>query len=167
MITLGHKDIGYVGECHNEARYKGFIDTLQKHGLDCDENYTVETRQTEAEGYEAMRKMLQSEDYPTAVYCANDITAIGMLKCLGKFKNLYYIPSIIGSDDIEQAQYAKPMLTTVRLPKKEMGKFAIYLLLDRMSGGHKSVVRTELEGKLVIRSSCTKAEESGWCEYYI
>lgn len=167
LIGLGHKSIGYVGECHNEARYKGFIDTLQRHGIECEESYVVETKQTEAEGYEVMKSMLQSGDYPTAVYCANDITAIGMLKCLSKYKNLYYIPSIIASDDIEEAQYTKPMLTTVRLPREEMGKFAIYLLIDRMSGGHKSVVRTELEGKLVVRSSCMPADESGWCEYYI
>lgn len=167
LIELGHKSIGYVGECHNEARYKGFIDTLQRHGIECDGNYVIETKQTEAEGYEVMKQMLQSGDYPTAIYCANDITAIGMLKCLGKFKNLYYIPSVISSDDIEEAQYTKPMLTTVRLPREEMGKFAIYLLIDRMSGGHKSVVRTELEGKLVVRSSCMPADESGWCEYYI
>ena len=51
------------------------------------------------------------------------------------------------------------MLTTVGLPKEEMGKFALYLLLDRMRGGHKSVVRTELEGKLMIRNSCTTADE--------
>jgi sulfate transport system ATP-binding protein/LacI family transcriptional regulator/LacI family repressor for deo operon, udp, cdd, tsx, nupC, and nupG len=59
------------------------------------------------------------------------------------------------------------MLTTVRLPKDEMGKFALYLLLDRMKGGHKGVVRMELEGKLMIRNSCTSVEESVWSDYYI
>ena len=73
------------------------------------------------------------------------------LKCLNKYKNRYYVPSIISSDDIEEAQYTKPMLTTVRLPKEEMGKFALYLLIDRLDGGHKGIVRTELEGKLMIR----------------
>ena len=77
------------------------------------------------------------------------------------------MPSIISSDDIEEAQYAKPMLTTVSLPKEEMGRFALYLLLDRIKGGHKSVVRTELEGKLMIRSSCTSVESSGWNDYCI
>jgi DNA-binding LacI/PurR family transcriptional regulator len=51
------------------------------------------------------------------------------------------------------------MLTTVRLPKEEMGKFALYLLVDRMRGGHKSVVRTELEGKLMVRNSCVGTDE--------
>jgi DNA-binding LacI/PurR family transcriptional regulator len=77
------------------------------------------------------------------------------------------MPSIISSDDIEQAQYTTPMLTTVRLPKEEMGKFAMYLLLDRIKGEHKGVVKTELEGKLMIRSSCTPVEESSWSDYCI
>jgi sulfate transport system ATP-binding protein/LacI family transcriptional regulator/LacI family repressor for deo operon, udp, cdd, tsx, nupC, and nupG len=114
-----------------------------------------------------MKRLLQSDEHPTGIYCANDITAVGMLKCLNKYKNRYYTPSIIASDDIEEAQFTNPMLTTVRLPKDEMGKFALYLLLDRMRGGHKGVVRTELEGKLMIRNSCNPIGDSEYSEYYI
>lgn len=114
-----------------------------------------------------MQKFMQSEERPTGIYCANDITAIGMLKFLETNKNRYYIPSIIASDDIEEAQYTRPMLTTVRLLKEEMGKFALYLLVDRMRGGHKSVVRTELEGKLMVRNSCVGTDEGGWSDYCI
>lgn len=167
LIELGHKSIGYVGECHNEARYRGFLDVLNRHDIELEPDYIIETKQTEAEGFEAMKKLLQMDDCPTGIYCANDITAIGMLKCLNKYKNLYFMPSIISSDDIEEAQYCKPMLTTVRLPQEEMGKFAIYLLLDRIRGGHKGIVRMELEGKLMIRNSCTPVEDSRWCDYYI
>ncbi len=167
LIHLGHRNIGYVGNCHNETRYNGYVNTLTKHDIDLVPEYIVETKQTEAEGYEVMKHFLQSDDCPTGIYCANDITAVGMLKCLNKFKNRYYMPSIISSDDIEEAQYTKPMLTTVRLPKDEMGKFALYLLLDRIKGGHKGVVRTELEGKLMIRNSCTTVAESSWSDYYI
>ena len=114
-----------------------------------------------------MERLIQRGDAPTAIYCANDMIAIGMLKCLNKYKNRYYVPSIISSDDIEEAQYTKPMLTSVRLPKEEMGKFALYLLVDRLSGGHKGIVRTELEGKLMIRESCTLVENANRMEYYI
>ena len=69
-----------------------------------------------------MEKLLKSEDCPTGIYCANDITAVGMLKYLRRCRNLYFTPSIIASDDIEEAQYTKPMLTTVGLPKEEMGR---------------------------------------------
>lgn len=155
LISLGHTKIGYVGSCHNEARFRGFLETMGKHDLEIQQKYVIETKQTEIEGYKAMESFLCQQDRPTGIYCANDITAIGMLKYLNQNKNRYLaLPSIVASDDIEQAQFTKPMLTTVSLPKKEMGKFAMYLLVDRMKNGHSSVVRTELEGKLMIRSSC-------------
>ena len=122
---------------------------------------------TAPEGYEAMEKFFQSDDMPTGIYCANDISAIGMLKCLNKFRNRYYMPSIISSDDIQEAQFTRPMLTTVSLPKEDMGKFALYLLLDRLKGGHSGIVRMELEGRLMIRNSCSSVEDSMWSDYCI
>lgn len=167
LVSLGHRNIGYVGNCYNEARYRGYVEALHKYDIEIESDYIMQTGQTEAEGFAVMQKFLKSEDRPTGIYCANDITAIGMLKFLEANRNRYYVPSIISSDDIEEAQYTTPMLTTVRLPKEEMGKFALYLLLDRMRGGHKSVVRTELEGKLMIRNSCTMPSESEWSDYCI
>ena len=167
LISLGHRNIGYVGGCRNEDRYVGYLDTLKKNNLDVIPEYVVETDQTEREGYEAMEKLLKSEDCPTGIYCANDITAVGILKYLRKCRNLYFTPSIIASDDIEEAQFTKPMLTTVGLPKEEMGRFALYLLLDRMKGGHSGVVRMELSGKLLVRNSCSHVSESFWSDYCI
>lgn len=166
LISLGHTNIAYVGNCHNEARYNGYIKTLKKHGIEPELSYIMETRQTEAEGYETIKKILMQEEYPTGIYCSNDITAIGMLKYLSQHKH-YYMPSIIASDDIEEAQNSTPMLTTVRVPKEEMGKFALLLLLDRMKKGHTSSVKIELEGNLMVRNSCTRIEEGGWNNYCI
>lgn len=53
-----------------------------------------QTNQSEKEGFEAIQKILKEEDRPTGIYCANDITAVGMLKYLSKKKNRYYMPSI-------------------------------------------------------------------------
>lgn len=167
LVKLGHRNIGYVGGCRNEARYRGFLKVLEKNDIEVVPGYIMETKQTEAEGYETMKKFITMENPPTGIYCANDITAIGMLKCLNKYRNIRYSPSIISSDDIEEAQFTQPMLTTVRLPRDEMGKFAIGLLTDRMKGGHKSVSRVELEGRLVVRSSCSKVDDIGWCDYCI
>lgn len=166
LIELGHTNIGYIGECHNEARYRGFVEALYDHHLELDPNFVIETNQTEAKGYEAMEKLLAMPDYPTGIYCANDITAVGVLKLLSRRKNIY-MPSVIASDDIEQAQFTTPMLTTVHLPKEDMGKFALWLLLDRINNGHKAVTRMELECKLMVRSSCTSAQENGWSDYCI
>jgi sulfate transport system ATP-binding protein/LacI family transcriptional regulator/LacI family repressor for deo operon, udp, cdd, tsx, nupC, and nupG len=167
LISLGHTSIGYVGSCRNEERYRGYLDVLKENHLDVVPEYVVETKQTEAEGYEAMKRLLQMEDAPTGIYCANDITAIGMLKCSNRYKNRYQLPSIISSDDIEEAQFTTPMLTTVRLPKEEMGNFALFLLLDRLRGGHTCVVRMELECKLIKRNSCYFADEFQWSDYII
>lgn len=103
---------------------------------------------------------MKSDKSPTGIYCANDITAIGMLKYLAKCKNRYYTPSIISSDGIEEAQYTTPMLTTVEISKTDMGHFALQLLMDRLKGGHKGVTRIELQCKLIKRDSCTLAEDS-------
>ena len=161
LVSLGHIRIGYIGACHNEARYKGFISVLQKHELDIDPEYIIETRQTEVEGYDAMAELNKMDEPPTALYCANDISAIGMIKYAAGHKNSYH-PSIIASDDIELAGYITPMLTTVSLPKTEMGRFATRLLIDRIKGGHKSTTRMELEGKLVIRNSCYDIRDGDW-----
>ena len=162
LFNMGHNDIGYVGECHGESRYRGYVDTLMRHDLELNPSYIFETKQTEIAGYEIMEKILKAEDIPTAIYCANDITAIGMLKALEKSKKKYFNLSIISSDDIEQAQFTKPMLTTVALPKVEMGRFAVYLLIDRINGKHDSVTTMELEGHLVVRESCVDVEYSSW-----
>ena len=104
LFSLGHQRIGYVGECHNETRYQGYLESFQKHNLNIEPAYVIETKQTEIAGFEVMQKLMQEKKRPTAIYCANDITAIGMLKCLNQFHNRYYRPSIISSDDIEEAE---------------------------------------------------------------
>lgn len=68
----------------------GYLDTLKKYDLDVVPDYVVETDQTEKEGFEAMEKLLRSDDCPTGIYCANDITAVGMLKYLGRCRNLLF-----------------------------------------------------------------------------
>jgi DNA-binding LacI/PurR family transcriptional regulator len=77
------------------------------------------------------------------------------------------MPSIISGDNIDAAQYTKPMLTAVSLPKAEMVRFVLMLLLDRIKGGHKIVSRIELEGTLMIRESCRNYSEISEPEYYI
>ena len=159
LVGLGHTRIGYVGVCHNESRYRGYQGTLREHGLELIPSYVRETRQTEEEGFAAMQAFLQQADAPTAFYCANDLTAIGMLRCLEGMRHLRMRPSIVASDDIEAAQTTTPMLSTVRVPQREMAHLAVQLLLDRQRGGHSGTVRVEVEGTLVQRASCFACEE--------
>lgn len=167
LIRLGHKNIGYVGSCRGEARFRGYQQTLEKYGIPIQYDFIREAEAEEDEGVHAMKDMIASGNMPTAIYCANDIIAVGMLKYLEKAKKKYYSPSIIASDDIEEAQYTTPMLTTVHPPTQEMAKYALQLLLDRINGGHRSVLRMEIESSLVIRESCSRVEDAMECEYYI
>ncbi len=155
LIDLGHSEIGYIGACHHESRYKGFTDALAGRNLDIVPQYIIETHQTEREGYDAMQMLMEAESIPTALFCANDITAIGALKYL----NSSHIrkkkrPAIISCDDIEEARFFRPSLTTFHLDKDEMAKHAMYLLSDRVRGGHKSIARIEVQSHLVVRESC-------------
>ncbi|SDB18595.1 LacI family DNA-binding transcriptional regulator [Eubacterium oxidoreducens] len=165
LIELGHTQIAYAGSCHNEARYRGFTDALTQAQIALREEYVINTPARQTDGFDAMKKIASLTNRPTGIYCANDVIALGMLDFLNQYKNLNYTPSIIASDDIEEAQYTKPMLSTVRLPKNEMGKFAIQLLTDRLSGGHSSVTKIELEGTLVKRNSTYVATENQWQSY--
>lgn len=167
LIDLGHTSIGYAGDCHNESRYRGYQRTLLEHGLDVSVGSVVECEHTEEAGYQAMERLMQADEAPTAIYCATDAIAIGMLRCLNDHRSRYYSPSIVASDDIEAAQYANPALTTVALPKREMGRFALQLLIDRLSGGHSANVRMELPGKLVVRASCSSPEDAHGFNYVI
>ena len=150
LISIGHKRIGYVGDCSYESRYVGYCETLMSHRIPLNYMDVIQTRQTEAEGFEAMTKLLRSTDV-SAVLCANDATAVGALSALKQAKREI---SVISIDDIAQASKTSPKLTTVRIPIEDMASMAVTVLLDRMNGGHKERIRVEFPCRLVERDSC-------------
>ncbi len=167
LARLGHTKIAYVGDCHNESRFTGYQAALADMHLAPDLDYVFDTSPNEQNGLIAYDYFKGLSDPPTGIYCANDILAIGIINAFGKRRQKLYIPSVISSDDIDAGQYTKPMLTTISLPKYDMVRFALMLLLDRIKGGHKIVSRIELEGTLIIRESCRSYSEIAEPEYYI
>lgn len=163
LISCGHQKIGYVEDCHI-----GYQEALIHHGIAPDIDDVYDIMPNEKNGYHAMAYFSKLETPPTAFYCENDILAIGMLKYLAQSKKWYYHPSIISSDNIVESQYTTPMLTTVSLPKAEMAHLAIQILTDRMDGGHKAIVKTELQSTLIIRQSVRQyISTENEPEYYI
>lgn len=154
LISLGHKNIAYIGDCTYESRYIGYYQALLNHKLSLDYANIHPSDQTKEEGREIMNEILQSEHRPTAIFCANDSTAIGALEALKKDRKKGYYPSIISIDNIEASQKTSPMLTTIDIPKKEMVHFALSLLYDRQKGHHTETVRMELPCRLIVRESC-------------
>lgn len=168
LISLGHKKIAYVGNAENESRYEGYLKTLFQFGIMQNIRYVYECAATFQDGIDAFEHFRKMSDPPTGVYCSNDIIALGMIKALGRYnKKWYYSPSIVSSDDIDEAQYSSPMLTTVHLPKDEMIRFAYIMLKDKINGSHSSAVKMEFGGKLIIRGSTRNADQSFECEYII
>lgn len=154
LISLGHKNIAYIGDCTSESRYTGYYQTLLSHKIPLNYNNIHPTDQTTDEGFRVMTSIINSQQRPTAVFCANDGTALGVLQALRQNKKRGYLPSVISIDNISESQKTVPMLTTIDIPKQEMGHLALNLLLDRKNGNHKENIRAELPCRLLERESC-------------
>ena len=160
LIKLGKKDIGYIGiikdkRIVNECRFEAFSNTLKDSGIKIQKDIVRKVELTTEQGYAAMMDILKSGKKPDAVFCGNDVTAIGVVRAVEKMD--IKIPdeiSVISIDDIDMAKYIKPSLTTIHVPKEELGRFAVKLLADRMETGRTMPVKTELPFELVIRESC-------------
>lgn len=167
LISIGHRKIGYVGDTIDEARFVGYQNTLFGHNIPMDLRYVYSNGLGYDWGSTALEYFSKLADPPTAIYCSNDTTALGMLNRIQKSRSRYYHPSVISSDNIDEAQFSDPMLTTVDIPKELMVKYALELLRDRMNGGHKEKIKIEFEGQLIVRESCSTIEDSMQIEYYI
>lgn len=155
LISLGHRNIAYIGDCTYETRYIGYYQALINHKIPLNYTNIFPTDQSREEGFHTMTSLLASPHRPTAIFCANDCTALGVLSALKQNKKRGYTPSIISIDNIYDSQKTSPMLTTIDIPKKEMGHLALSLLLDRRDGHHSENVRIELPCRLIERESCT------------
>lgn len=157
LIERGHRTIGMIGgaEGPGGTRAAGYRRALDEAGLTWNPGWTAIAEWTRHGGQEAMRRLLGSEDRPSAVFCANDLMAIGAMD-VARDAGIA-IPgelALVGYDDIEAATLVNPPLTTVVNPAYEAGQAAGGLLLDRMTGryggGRREVV---LRARLVERGS--------------
>jgi DNA-binding LacI/PurR family transcriptional regulator len=103
----------------------------------------------------AMAQLLDLADPPTAVFCYNDMSAYGAMRAVRE-RGLR-VPddvSIAGFDDLFLSSYTDPPLTTVRQPKREMGRDAAAILLDLLAGGNPtSIIKP---GTLMPRQSTSR-----------
>lgn len=157
LYDNNHRRISYVGEYQQEVRYRSYLSFLKKNDLKFERQLIINTPMTIEGGYEAAGRFLGVSERPTAVFCANDATAIGLLKGL-KEKGVS-VPrdlSVISIDNILAASETKPPLTTVSIPLKDMGSFAVKTLLDRIKKGHSVHLNVFMPPELVVRESVRK-----------
>lgn len=139
LVGLGHRRIGYIGNSlvpdFDTQTLAGYHRVLDKHQLSAAPEWIQTEAVDELSGYACMRRILESEDRPSAVFCCADIYAIGALRAI-KEAGLS-VPediSLVGIDDIVLSRYTDPMLTTVKIDKVEMGRIAVSLLMRKIAG---------------------------------
>lgn len=159
LILMGHHKIATItGEHSNplcQARLSGYQSALTHYKIKVPGYWVLEGEFTFNSGYNLGRQLLSSTDPPSAVFCQSDEMAIGLLRAAREMK--VKVPenlSVIGFDNIEFAEYADPMLTTVHQPRRLIGETAVKLLLDILAGKKPNPEMT-LPTQLIVRdSSC-------------
>ena len=156
LISLGHRRIGiivgpYALTRRTRHRLEGYRDAMEAAGIAFDAELVIERNPEPVEGREAMERLLELHQPPTAVFAASDLLAIGALRAVHAAG--LTIPndmSIVGFDDIDLAAYQEPPLTTVRIDGYEIGRLAAQVLIGP---GDQSPRHYCLDTDLVIRSS--------------
>ncbi len=164
LIGLGHRRIAFIqgtaGTPSSVRRLAGFLDALKLAGLPVNDDLIIPGDYTRAGGRKALATLLDRPDPPTAVFCANDLSALGFMEeaQIRGVKIPQYL-SIVGYDDIDEAALASPPLTTIRLPPHEIGIVAAEKLIERLKG-RKESSHTLINGRLIVRESTAPPRDS-------
>ncbi len=166
LLSLGHTQIAYIGNASaeriNEDRLLGFRAEIQRAGLHMNESLIVNCDGSEIEdGIHAISELLKKDPLPTAVFCFNDLMAIGALSELNsRAINVPEEISIVGFDNIPYSAFTTPPLTTFDQPKRMIGAEAAQMLLDILNkpgaAQNPEPVTHIMRGHLLVRGS-TKA----------
>jgi LacI family transcriptional regulator len=167
LIQLGHRRIGAISRpvdlSHSQERIQGYLAALREAGLSIDERLISPGGYWLENGRKAFERLIALEDPPTALFTYNDIMAIGALRAA--HQHGLKIPddfSIVGFDNIPEADFTSPALTTISQPKFDMGRTGTELLLRSISGESSSVESLPpLDVSLIVRESTGKAPAKG------
>lgn len=163
LLSLGHERFAFLGPATDihaiRMRERGFVQTIARSGFRISSDRLRRVPATAAGGQVGMRALLGLEPRPTAVFCSNDLVAIGALKtCSVVGTQVPRDISIVGCDDIELASLTYPELTTIAIPARELGARAARLLLQALKseahdGRVESSVQRTIPSRLVVRGT--------------
>ena len=164
LIDTGHERLAFIAGIENTSttqdRQHGFLERLREHGYDhwqiAHGHYTYES------GYTAAAQLLQGETVPDAMFCANDIMAIGAIDAVRA--NGLRVPedvSVVGFDDIPMAAWGAYQLTTVSQEVDAMIDKTIELMLAKWADPDMNARVERIAGQLKIRGSVRGLEKNG------
>jgi DNA-binding LacI/PurR family transcriptional regulator len=162
LVRLGRRRIAAIGTqavpsgVTARLRLRGYREALDAAGFVVDPSLLrPAAAYHRADGAAAMAALLDLPQPPDAVFCFNDLLALGALRTLlGRGIRVPDDVALVGFDDIEDGRYATPSLTTVRPDKEQIARLAVELLADRLAGDRQTPPRELVAAhRLEIRES--------------
>lgn len=158
LLALGHRRIGLVGGRPDlesaRLREAGFRSAMADAGLDVDESLVVVGGYRPETADQPARELLTRPDRPTAVFAANDLSAIRTIEVAREMG--LRVPddlSVVGFDNVPESALCDPPLTTINQPLRDIGAQALRLLVDLLQGKD-AATHLRLPTALVERASC-------------
>jgi LacI family transcriptional regulator len=163
LLQLGHRRIGMVSGSKWVRTARDVVEVYQQKlsdaGVTPVDGWREDGLFTEAGGSDAARRLLTNHPELTAILAGNDKMAIGVIHFLNESgRKAPADVSVVGFDDMQEAAFANPALTSVHLPLYECGVLACDSLIDRIAGAAEPI-RTVLETHLKVRNSSGLARE--------
>jgi LacI family transcriptional regulator len=163
LTSLGHRRIGFISgppslQC-SRARLDGYRAGLDAAGIPFDEALVRPGDFYHESGFVGAGELMDLAEPPTAIFAASDQMAFGVYEALRR--RALRVPddvSVVGFDDLPEARWASPPLTTVRQPLTEMGMLAARTVLRLARGEQPDSPRVELSTHLVVRDSSVEHE---------
>jgi LacI family transcriptional regulator len=158
LISRGHKAIGLISgppiSYSSQYRTKGYRSSLQEHGLPFNPEWVRHCSPVVDEGYREAIDLLRKNPNLTALICHNDLVAVGAIQaCIELGINVPDDIAIVGYDDIPMASLVTPALTTLHVPRCEMGAKAMCLLLSKVADCEMEENKIFIQPNLIIRES--------------
>ena len=158
LVDLGHRRIGFIGGPENvqasRDRMSAYQDVLAEHAITARRGWSDHADFTQAAGRQVGQQILAQADRPTAIFAANDVTALGVLEVAeGLGLRVPEDLSLVGYDDISYASLPRIQLTTVAQPAIEMGQIAADWLFSRIGSDDVLPLQRVLNPRLVVRST--------------
>jgi LacI family transcriptional regulator len=162
LLGLGHRRIGLIVESDEVStardRREGYEQALRSAGLPVDPELIVRATVDPDGGFDGMRRLLELQQPPTAVFTVNNLVALGAIEAI-RARGLE-VPddiALVCFDDIEYASRLYPFLTVMAQPAETLGALATQLLLDRVDGRARDSRVVVLPAQFIVRRSCGAA----------
>ncbi len=159
LIKKGHKKIALVGGLYGKSNsetdfLRGYKEAFTSHNIPVRGDWIMESKWLEEEGYRLTKILLQSKERPTAIFAGDDTIAVGVIKALTEAS--IKIPDeivVVGFNDLDLATIVSPNLTTMRVPRLDIGKAACGMLLKLAHNQEIPQKQISFKTELVIRDS--------------